>query len=487
MLKLFYERLKDQAGLVFVPVLIVASLVITGLGLWSVGTEAQKTIDNKKELAKFAEEKNTEDAEAYQEQINKALVKTAVEGGKVAVGTVAGVHDTYLANTALAAAGAFDTEKRKTVKLDKLKPLLQTQEELDRLMQLTEDEIDRLMEKVMEDELDRIDEEAGEDPDTGEKYSEEEIEWMLQWTESLDYGIEKMVEKKVELNSDPETTPQEKKAIVDETIKNIQKAEKSNTKVDLNSWVQTILKGSDKLADQKLVDLRYKLKKIELSYDYNFSIIEQYEEIQAKGQGISDTTALAEAKRRVADLYDETRIIEAKIKELEDAKKVPESTPDTVTKPTETIPETNTQPTETTPDTVLPAELNLKGTMNVKAGFAYQLTLNINFETQVVSGTLAYSGPITWEHVFITDRETGNIIKEAFDITLPTTANGTINGKIDINSKIIEAPYSILLSTTWEGKSITSEGSSTMSGSLDANNNASGTTSSGASWSASPY
>ncbi|MCL5069975.1 MAG: hypothetical protein M1308_03645 [Actinobacteria bacterium] len=85
----------------FIPVLIVASLVITGLSLWSIGTEAKKTIDKKEPLYKYAMENNTEDAEEYQEQINKAMVIAAVDGGKVAVGTVAGVHDTYLVTTAL--------------------------------------------------------------------------------------------------------------------------------------------------------------------------------------------------------------------------------------------------------------------------------------------------------------------------------------------------------------------------------------------------
>lgn len=470
MLKLFYERIKDQTGFGLTAVLIVASLVITGLGLWSVGTEAKKTIDNKKELASFVDKNNSEDPEAYQEQLNKALVKAAYNGGKIPITVVAGVHDTYLVNTALDAAGAFDTENKKNEKLD---PLLLSDDEANRLMQLTEDELDRIVE-----EMDLTDLLTGDEIDIS--FSDDEIDRLLEETGNLDYGIKKVVERKVELNSDSGTTPQEKKTIVDETIKNIQKAEDNNNKVDLNSWVQTILKGTEKLADQKLIDLRKALIRSQLSYDYNIGIIEKYEEYQAKGQGISDPSELAEAKRRLEDINNETKIIEAQIKELEGAKQIsPESTV------AETTPETNTQPTETTPetnpDTALPSELNLKGNIICSLwGCSIPLTLNINFETQEVTGTFSYSGPFTYSGP--------DPLGKFVQITFSGTINGTVNGWIN-NSKQIRATY------TWDetdvgwGPDDPYSFTGDFLGSLDENNKASGQviTDPAFDWTASPY
>jgi hypothetical protein len=503
MVKLISKRLKDQTALAFVPVLIVAGLIITGLGLWSVGTEAKKTIDKKEPLYKYAMEENTKDAEAYQEQINKAMVLAAVEGGKVAIGTVAGVHDTYLTTTALDAAGAFDTEKRKTAKLDKLDPPPASEDEINRLMQLTEDELDRIVEEVGA--MDMIDPATGKEIDFN--YSDEEINRLLEETGKLDYGIEKMVKKKVDLNSGLETTPQEKKDIVDETIKNIKKADDSNNKVDLNSWVQTILKGAEKLADQKLIDLRKELARNQLSSDYNTGIVEKYEEYQAKGQGISDTSELAEAKKRLADLYDETKIIETQIKELEDAQQITKDSTisseseeakgltgadkgEADTKPTETT-AAATQPTETAPETTpgteLPSELNLKGTISSSEGFYANLTLYINFETQNISGKISYKGLREWE-TFEMDENGNKIPGTEKTIMRQTTIKGTINGKIDINSKTINGTVSESVSAYAEEqkKDLNESFSYTISGSLNESNNASGSTSDGYVWSASP-
>lgn len=77
-------------------------------------------------------------------------------------------------------------------------------------------------------------------------------------------------------------------------------------------------------------------------------------------------------------------------------------------------------------------------------------------------------------------------------IVTQTTENGTINGKFDINNKLIDASFSEFYSAYWEkiNNTVNSSGTSRMSGALDEINNASGTINKGSwgsIWSASPY
>jgi len=156
----------------------------------------------------------------------------------------------------------------------------------------------------------------------------------------------------------------------------------------------------------------------------------------------------------------------------------PGETTTTVTQPAETSP-------ETAPNTALPAELNLKG--NISSSLGEGITLNINFETQIVSGTISYSGPMTWA-VYDIDENGNKIPGTEKNIVLQTTATGTINGKIDINNKLIDASLSESYSAYWEekNKNLTMSGTTRMSGSLYENNDASGTTTEGIAWSAKP-
>jgi hypothetical protein len=397
MFKLFYKRLKDQTGLAVTTVLIITGLISLGASLWSLGTASEEYKREQIDVTQYGDIKNNPEinpSEAY-EQNKRATAKILLKAGETGAGAYddTGLLGLVVNNTDILKLEEEDaaSEKRKTVKLDKLEPPPASQEELNRLMQLTEDELDRILEELGA--MDMTDPNTGKEIDFG--YSDEEINRLLEETGNLDSGIKKMVEKKVELNADSETTPEEKKTIVDETVKNIQKAEDNSTKVDLNSWVKTILKGTDKLADQKLVDLRYKLKRNELSYDYNFSIIQKYEEYQAKGQGITDTAELAEAKRRVADLYDETRIIEAQIKELEDAKQIAQdSEVASESEEAKGLTDANKEETKTQPDEseqeVTPDEqekiVTLCGT--VWSTFDEKITMIINFSTGEITGNV---------------------------------------------------------------------------------------------------
>jgi hypothetical protein len=402
MFKLFYKRLKDQTGLAVTTVLIITGLISLGASLWSLGTASEEYKREQIDVTQYGDIKNNPEinpSEAY-EQNKRATAKILLKAGETGAGAYddTGLLGLVVNNTDILKLEEEDaaSEKRKTVKLDKLEPPPASQEELNRLMQLTEDELDRILEELGA--MDMTDPNTGKEIDFG--YSDEEINRLLEETGNLDSGIKKMVEKKVELNADSETTPEEKKTIVDETVKNIQKAEDNSTKVDLNSWVKTILKGTDKLADQKLVDLRYKLKRNELSYDYNFSIIQKYEEYQAKGQGITDTAELAEAKRRVADLYDETRIIEAQIKELEAAKAVASESEEAKGLTEADKEETKTQPAEAEQEVAPDSQekiVTLSG--RVRDGLNTKLTMIINFNTGEITGNVkgegALSGNIT--------------------------------------------------------------------------------------------
>jgi hypothetical protein len=410
MLTFFYKKLKSQRGDFGLTITVLGVITLIGLGasLYNLGTSAEEKIAKKIPLADYADENNQEDVNKYEEERKKDVVETAIEGGETALG----IYDDTGLLTVADKAGLFDIDKNK-----------------------------------------------------GNVNNEEEKP-----KENLDDGIEKMIRRKVELNSNSKTKPQEIETITDEIATNIKKEEaqfdnidNSIKIIDTDALVKNTLEGIGKLNDKKIIDLKKELKKRTSLYDLDSKIIEKYKYYQSKGMIPKSSTELADADRRLEKVDEEIKEIEAKIKGLELAKEqqefietevVPEEEiiveedeiygvveEDIIEETTEEVEELEVIPEEEITEEVEETIITLNGTVTQESPFEVQdwteLSITINLETGIVSGTLSW-----WSAVLDTVDEytvIGNMNLETKEISAELVhsdgSSTTLTGKLSEDTR----------------------------------------------------
>jgi hypothetical protein len=268
-----------------------------------------------------------------------------------------------------------------------------------------------------------------------------------------------------------------------ELVKDIfsKKAGTSNSEENVVNDIKENLRQKKLLAEKEIVEKRRYLKlcqQYKEEYEDRVAVIDRLGADSVWAQNLmdykNDKKIIDEFNRKIADAEEfiknyETEIASETSVTVESNESVSENTADA------------TQPTTTTPDTALPPELTLIGNVTgTMYGDIYPLTLKINFVTQVVSGTFSFSGPTTIVIGMID--ENGNTIEKK--VIAEQVLNGTISGKIDLSNYIIKGDCSESSTSYYEGKTYSNSNTVTVLGSLDENNQASGTFDNGYIWEA---
>lgn len=163
-------------------------------------------------------------------------------------------------------------------------------------------------------------------------------------SDPLSVGISKIIKAKIENNSTPGTSPEEIDDMLIKIMQDIEEeeelfdsteddsdnaVEEVDAIIDLISHIGEILETNNKLADQKIIDLRSSLGRAESEKKYLEGIIKEYEDAEKEGrfqtQGITAIKVrLEEAEQKIKDFktelqkYEEAPVENADEEDIED-------------------------------------------------------------------------------------------------------------------------------------------------------------------------
>ena len=317
MLNYFYKMFKNERGGVVLGILAVTGIIALGIGLFSFGN---KTVDYKKskvDVTKYDDINASGDPGKVQEKNSDAFVAICVEGGKV----VATTGDDTAILTIPQKLGLFDVKKDKsknTEEENKIKTNLEKNN-------LPSDPLTVGISKVIKNNIKN---------NSALDTSSEEIDNML-------IEIMKEIEEKEELIDSMDNGSGDDAYDDMEDISNL---------VDMVSSIEQILESNEKLADQKVIDLKSNLNLAESHKKYVEGLIEAYEDAEKKGGILSSTQGLSALKtdleytnQTIDNLKNEMQLHEDELKKEPD-----EETQDTFTdeeEPEEIIEDTKEAPT----------------------------------------------------------------------------------------------------------------------------------------------
>ncbi|MCG2788556.1 MAG: hypothetical protein L6405_01210 [Actinomycetia bacterium] len=152
-------------------------------------------------------------------------------------------------------------------------------------------------------------------------------------SDPLNVGISKIVKAKMENNSTPGTSSEEIDAMMIETMEDIDEEEKlfDSTENDLDdaveevdaiidmvSHIEEILKTNNKLADQKIIDIKTSINKAESEKNYLEEIVKAHEDAEKEGGILSDTQGITAIKARLEDAEKTINDLKTKLQQYVD-------------------------------------------------------------------------------------------------------------------------------------------------------------------------
>ena len=285
MLNYFYKMFKNERGGFVLGVLAVTGLIALGITMFSFG---DKTVDYKKskvDVTKYDDINASGDPGKVQEKNSDAFVGICVEGGKV----IATTGDDTAILTIPQKLGLFDVKKDKSKNTEE------------------ENKIKTNLEKNN----------LPSDP--------------------LTVGIAKVIKNNIKNNSALDTSSEEIDSMLIEIMKEIEEKEKlidsmdndsgddayddmediSNL-VDMISSIEQILESNEKLADQKVIDLKSNLNLAESHKNYVEGLIKAYEDAEKKGGILSSTQGLSALKTDLEYTNQTINNLQTEIQQYED-------------------------------------------------------------------------------------------------------------------------------------------------------------------------
>jgi len=208
-------------------------------------------------------------------------------------------------------------------------------------------------------------------------------------SDKLNVGISKIIEAKIENNSTIGTSPEEIEAIMINIMEDIEEEDKlfdgmeDGAMIDMVSHIEKILENNNKLADQKLIDLKTKLNRAESRKKRLEGIIKAFEETEKEGafqtQGISSVKAdLEETNQTINNLETELQQYDDGQGEVSEDTLTDEETQDALT---------DEEVTEEITEEAIEEVITLNGTVGY-GETAFTMSMTINLGTGVVSGII---------------------------------------------------------------------------------------------------
>lgn len=262
-------------------------------------------------------------------------------------------------------------------------------------------------------------------------------------SDKLNVDVSKIIKAKIENNSTPNTSPDEIDAM---TIKAMKEKE-IDAATNMVSHIEKILKINNKLADQKIINIKNNLNRAEFQKKYLEGIIKAYED--AEKNGGFQNVGIGSVKAR---LEDEEKIINDLKTELQEYEDGQEEVSEEIVEDT-------------------PADEETQGTSTDEA-VSEEITEEVTEEVIVLNGTMS-------------DPESGGTMKMSMTINLKTgTVSGIVFIKLYIDDMKFETDVPISGSMNLETRKINAKaGEGKLTGILSADgNSANGTGTEGAVW-----
>ncbi len=334
-LKFFKKRFKSERGVgtaAVILALFALSLLILTVNGADAGDKGEKIIEGKKDLGQYAElvgpesVKLDEETLTVRDETNKKILNHSIELVKIPL-TV--VDDTQVLTIA-EELGVFKVKKKNTEEED--------------------------------------------------KKTETNLKNNGLPSDNLNVDIAKTIKAKIKNNSAIGTSPEEIEAMMIKIMEDIEEEDKlfdgmeDDAMIDMVSHIEKILENNNKLADQKLIDLKTKLNRAESHKKYLEGIIKAFEEAEKKGgfqtQGISSVKAdLEETNQTINNLETELQQHDNEQGEVSE---------DTLT---------DDEVTEEITEEVIEEVIALNGTINDNVN-TYAMFMTINLKTGAVSGMI---------------------------------------------------------------------------------------------------
>jgi len=333
-LKFFKKRFKSERGVGGTTVL-VGLLVLSLISLWYTGdTEGDKgmeIIKNRKDPGQYGEligpasVELDKETETIRDETNKKIINHAIDLIKTPL-TVG--DDTQMLSIA-EKMGVFEVKKKNTEENSKIKTNL---------------------------------EKSGLSSD------------------KLNVGISKIIKAKIENNSTIGTSPEETEAMMIKIMEDIEEEDKlfdsteDDVMIDMVSHIEKILENNNKLADQKLIDLKTKLNRAESHKKYLEGIIEAFEE--AEKEGAFQTGGISSVKADLEETNQTINNLETELQQYDDGQG--EVSEDTLT---------DEEVTEEITEEAIEEVITLNGTVGYGEA-AFTMSMTINLGTGAVSGII---------------------------------------------------------------------------------------------------
>jgi len=240
-------------------------------------------------------------------------------------------------------------------------------------------------------------------------------------SDNLNVDIAKTIKAKIKNNSTIGTSPEEIEAMMIKIMEDIEEEDKlfdgmeDDAMIDMVSHIEKILENNNKLADQKLIDLKTKLNRAESHKKYLEGIIKAFEEAEKKGgfqtQGISSVKAdLEETNQTINNLETELQQHDNGQGEVSEDTLTDEETQDALT---------DEEVTEEITEEVTAEVITLNGTVSDEVN-THTIFMTINLKTGAVSGMI-------YIRIYFTD------IYYKFEVDAP------ISGSMNLETREINA------------------------------------------------
>ncbi len=234
-------------------------------------------------------------------------------------------------------------------------------------------------------------------------------------SDSLTVGISKTIKAKIENNSTPGTSPEEIDAMMIKIMEDIEDQDKLfdsteddsddavkeiDAAIDMVSHIKKILENNNKLADQKIINIKSNLNRAESHKNYVEGLIQASEDAEKKGGFLSVTQGLSALKADLEETNKTINNLEAELQQYEDGQGEvsEEETEDTLTdeETEDTLTDEETEDTltdeeesEEATEEIIEEVITLNGTLSDPAeGGTTKMFMTIDLKTGTVSGMI---------------------------------------------------------------------------------------------------
>jgi len=343
--------LRNEKGGIVLGVLAITGIISLGVAMFAFGGKTAEYKKKKVDIGLYGDDKAPLNSDEELKKDKKALLGLIVDGGKVVVG----VGDDTALLIIPQELGVFDVKKKNTEEDNKIKNNLKSNG-------------------------------LASDP--------------------LTVDISKIIKAKIENNSTPGTSSEKIDAMMIKIMEDIEEEEKlfdnmerdSNDDVkeidaiiDMVSHIEEILKTNNKLADQKIIDIKNSLNRAESEKKYLEGIVKAYEDAEKEGgilgntQGIIAIKArLEEAEKIISGLKEELQQYEDEAVEVTDEEDIEDQDIEDVS----TDGGTQDDSTDEDMQDAVNDEIILNGTMSFPGESSQKMTMIVNPGTGSVTAVL---------------------------------------------------------------------------------------------------